>query len=107
MILYFIRKEVFILSGFVKKMAIKKLKQITNSELLEYAEEYNFSITNEESIKIINYIQNHEINPFETSRRIELFKELAKITNQETANKANELFIQIIKSYHLEHLFDS
>ncbi|HIS28652.1 MAG TPA: DUF2624 domain-containing protein [Candidatus Avamphibacillus intestinigallinarum] len=93
------------MSEFLKQMIIKKLKQLTKDELLELANRYQFAITLDEAQCIIQYIQTNSIDPFSSHGRHKLILELTRITNEETAFYANELFIQMIKRYHLTHLF--
>lgn len=93
------------MSHFLKDLILKRLKGLTEYELVKYAEDYGFSISQVEAKKIIHYIKNNDIDPFQSSGRMELLKELTKITDMQTAKKAQRLFNEMIKTYGLEHLF--
>ncbi|SFA70674.1 Protein of unknown function [Lentibacillus halodurans] len=93
------------MSTFIKQMINKKLKQLSPDELLYYARQYNFSISKEQARLITAYLRQNPIDPFDPGKRAKMFKELARITDQETANQAQSLFQKMIKSYGAEHLF--
>lgn len=93
------------MSNLIKEIINSKIKQITKEQILHYSKDYGFSITNEEAAKIAAYLKTNQIDPFHVEDRMKMYKELASITNIQTANKAQKLFNQMIKSYGLEHLF--
>lgn len=93
------------MSHFLKEIIIKRLKSLSEQELVKYASDYGFSISTEEARQITQYVKNNDIDPFQSSGRMALLKELTKITDIETARKAQRLFNEIIKTYGLEHLF--
>ncbi|HLR61148.1 MAG TPA: DUF2624 domain-containing protein [Lentibacillus sp.] len=93
------------MSTFMKQLITKKLKQLSSDELLDYAKQYNFSISRKQAEDITAYLKQHPIDPFDPTYRARMFKELARITDKQTANKAQTLFQGIIKSYGLEGFF--
>lgn len=93
------------MSFFLKEMVKTRLKQLTVGEILHYADQYGFSLTNGEATKIIHYIQTNDIDIFSKKGIDEAQEKIAEITNPQTANKARSLLEQIIKSYGLEDLF--
>ncbi|TMN20982.1 DUF2624 family protein [Lentibacillus cibarius] len=94
------------MSAFIKQLVTNKLKQLSSDELLYYAHEYNFSITRKQANAITTYLQSHSIDPFSSDDRSKMFRELARITDRDTANKAQLLFQETIKAYGLEYLFN-
>ncbi|MHA6250961.1 DUF2624 family protein [Oceanobacillus sp. CAU 1775] len=93
--------------SFILKEIIKnKLRQLTVEELLSYAHQYNFSITAGEAKTILTYLQNQQLDVFSKHDIAILKNKLAEVTNEDTANKAMQLFNQIVSSYGLESLFD-
>jgi hypothetical protein len=94
------------MSIFIKELVKNKLKQLTSGELLYYANLYNFSLTETESQKIVTYLKHHPVDPFNSNDQKEMFNALAEITDTETANKADQLFKEMIHSYGLGHLFN-
>ncbi|WLV23577.1 DUF2624 domain-containing protein [Aciduricibacillus chroicocephali] len=95
------------MSIFIKTMVIHKLRQLTTEDLLQYAREYDFPINKEEAAEISSYLKKADINPFQSSGRAAMMKELAAITSPEVAKSANELFLQLIRANGVEHLFNS
>lgn len=93
------------MSIFIKHMVIQKLKQLSSAELLEFSNEYGFAITEQEAGKIVTYLKTARLNPFEASGRMEMMRELSSITSPEVAKKANQLFLEMIRSHGVEHLF--
>ncbi|GGJ83211.1 tRNA methyltransferase [Lentibacillus kapialis] len=93
------------MSAFLKQLINKKLKQLSPDELLHYAHQYNFSISRKQAEDITTYLKQHPIEPFDPEYRARMFKEIAHITDKETADKARSLFQGIIKSYGLEGFF--
>lgn len=95
------------MSAFIKHLVKNKLKQVTPDELLHYAKEYGFSISREQAIQISNYLKNNSFDPFKSADRQQMLRDLAAITDLQTAQKANQLMIEIVKQYGLEHLFEN
>ncbi|ALX48102.1 DUF2624 domain-containing protein [Lentibacillus amyloliquefaciens] len=93
------------MSTIIKQLINKKLKQLSPDELLRYAHQYGFSIDKNQAKEITAYLRQNPINPFEPEERMKMFKELARITDERTADKAQKLFVEIIKSYGMEGLF--
>ncbi len=98
-------EELLLLSIFIKQIILNKFRNITPHEVYEYAHNYGFSITRQQAFDIATYVSTNRINPFEQKERDKMLKDLSKITDSETAAKANQLFHELIKSYGLEHLF--
>lgn len=94
------------MSIFIKELVKNKLKQLTSKELLFYGKQYDFTLTETEAQQIVAYLQHHTVDPFDTVDQKKMFASLAEITNPETANKADQLFREIIQSYGLGHLFN-
>lgn len=94
------------MSLFIKEFAKRKLKQLNHADLLKYSAEYGFSITDKQADHIVNYLRNNDFDPFKARERERMLEDLAQITDTETAEKANQLFNELIKSYGLEHLFN-
>jgi len=92
--------------SFIKQIILSKLKNVREAELLAYSRQYQFDITQPEAAKIAAYLKTHQIDPFTALGRAGLIRELAVITNPETAKKANQLFLELIRSNGVEHLFN-
>ncbi|WP_078379679.1 DUF2624 domain-containing protein [Sutcliffiella halmapala] len=75
----------------------KKLNNITPDELIHYGLQYDISLTNDQAKKISALLQSKKVNVFNTSERIQLMKDVAKITGHETAKKVNQLFTEFTK----------
>lgn len=94
------------MSMFLKQIINNKIKQLHKDELMQYAGQYGFHLTDQEAEQILNYLQQNNLDLFSKSEIEILHKELAIITNEKTAKNAKVLFEQIIKTYGLEHLFE-
>ncbi|MFD1736575.1 DUF2624 domain-containing protein [Bacillus salitolerans] len=73
-----------------------QLNRITKKDLMNYASQYNISITSAQAEKIVSLLKNKQVNIFDASERTKLLKSVAKITNPEVAKKVNQLFQQFI-----------
>lgn len=94
------------MSSFIKEFAKKKLKQLNHKDLLRYSAEYGFSLTENQAYNIIDYIKTNDFDPFEANERLKMLEDLAQITDEATAIKADRLFNELITSYGLDHLFN-
>lgn len=94
------------MSIFIKELIKRKLSQISVTDILQYGEEYGFSLTKAEAEKIVTYMRTNNVDPFNKNDRNKMFQALTQITDINTANKAQNLFDEIIRSYGLEHLFN-
>jgi hypothetical protein len=74
-----------------------KLNSITSQELLQLANENNFQITPEQANQLVALIKGKNINIFNPKERLNLLKQVAIITNNETAKKVNEMFQQFMQ----------
>ncbi|CAM3926494.1 DUF2624 domain-containing protein [Mesobacillus thioparans] len=74
-----------------------KIGSITADELLKYASQFNISITKAQADKIAGYLRGKRVNIFNDSERTALIKQIARITNPETAREVNKLFIKFTK----------
>ncbi|MUK87109.1 DUF2624 family protein [Ornithinibacillus sp. L9] len=93
------------MSTFIKELIINKMKQLTPNEIRNYAKEYGFHISKNEAEEIAKYIKTKKIDPFNKKDHKKMLQELARITDTETAKKANKLFNEMVKAYGLESLF--
>lgn len=94
------------MSFFIKELVKNKLKQITSDELLHYANNYNFSITNKQAQQITQFLKNNKLDPFKKRDREQMFNQLEYITDKQTSDNARVLLEHIIKTNGLEYLFD-
>lgn len=83
--------------NLIQQFVNKKLNNMTSKELLKYSTEYGISITSEQADKIITLIQGKHINIYDTQERLQLLKQIAKITSPATAQQINILFQKLTK----------
>ncbi|WP_249871081.1 DUF2624 domain-containing protein [Oceanobacillus saliphilus] len=93
------------MSIFIKEMVKNKLKNLRPSELLQYSRQYGFQITEKQAREITDYLRVNSPDPFDANTRHEMLKQLAAITDKETALQTQKLFDEIINSYGLGYLF--
>ncbi|SHF61486.1 DUF2624 domain-containing protein [Ornithinibacillus halophilus] len=94
------------MSVFIKELVLNKMRNLTTQDIVKNARKYDFTISEEEAKHINNYLKNNKVDPFKERDRKIMLKELAKITDTETAKKANKLFLKLIKQYGLESMMD-
>lgn len=91
---------------YIEQIVLQRMKLVTYDELMSYSKAYNFSLTKDEGLAIIRYLQRDDINPFSSTERQKIFSDLAEITDKKTAKQAKRLFENIIRENRLEHLFN-
>ena len=74
-----------------------KLNTMTADELLQYADQYQISLSEKKPSQIANYIKGKKVNIFNDGERSQLIRELAKITNIHTAKEVNRLLSSFTK----------
>jgi Protein of unknown function (DUF2624) len=74
-----------------------KLNTMTADELLQYADQYQISLSRKEATQIANYVKGKKVNIFNDGERSQLIRELAKITNIHTAKEVNRLLSSFTK----------
>lgn len=74
-----------------------KINNITNEELLKYANQYNISLTSQQATSIVASVKGKNINIFDDKRRSKLVKDLARIIGPSKAKEINQLFLQLIR----------
>ncbi|OZU89953.1 hypothetical protein CIL03_02085 [Virgibacillus indicus] len=88
-----------------KEFIKNKLRTLSSEELLYYGKQYGFSVSRKEAENIVSYLKQTPVDPFSKNDRRKMLTELSRITNLQTAKKAEKLFEEMIKSYGLEDLF--
>lgn len=94
------------MSGLLKEIILSKMKNLSTEEIISNAKKNGFSITEKEAEQINNYLRRNRVDPFKEKDRKKMLQELAKITDKNTAKKANRLFKELIKQYGLESLME-
>lgn len=74
-----------------------KLNTMTADELLQYANQYQISLSRKEATQIADYVKGKKVNIFNDGERSQLIRELAKITNIHTAKEVNRLLSSFTK----------
>ena len=74
-----------------------KISTITGDELLKFARQFQLEVTKEQAEKIAAYLRKKQINMFNTRERVQLIKEIAKVSGPEVAKEVNRLFVMFTK----------
>lgn len=82
--------------NFIQQIINKKLNNITSNELLKLSKEYQIPITEEQAQKIVSLIKGKNINIYSHTERIELIKQIAKVTSPATAQQVNTLLQNLL-----------
>ncbi|WP_242222941.1 DUF2624 domain-containing protein [Bacillus cereus group sp. BfR-BA-01380] len=83
--------------NLIQQFVNKKINNMTSKELLKYSNEYEVPITSEQADKIVTLIQGKNINIYDVQERLQLLKQIAKVTSPATAQQINTLFQKLIK----------
>lgn len=83
--------------NLIKQLVNKKLNHISTKELLKYSKEYEVSITTAQADQIVLLMKGKNINIYDNDERLELLKQIAKVTSPATAQQVNTLFQQLLK----------
>ncbi|MFC3039078.1 DUF2624 family protein [Virgibacillus xinjiangensis] len=94
------------MSQFLAQLIRSKLRQLTAREIEHYGRQYGFPVDTVQAQQIADYLRNQTYDPLQSKDRQRMWKELARITDDATAQKAQRLFQELIRSYGVEHLFD-
>ncbi|SET63230.1 Protein of unknown function [Salinibacillus kushneri] len=89
----------------IRQIVREKLANLTPTDLIHYGKQYGFTLTNNEANQLVRYIKNSSFDPFNEQDRLKLLKKIAQLKDEQTAQKANRLFQDLIKKYGVDHLF--
>ncbi|MFY2250162.1 DUF2624 domain-containing protein [Priestia megaterium] len=80
----------------VQQIVNKKVNNITPKELLKYSKQYNIPITDQQAHTLVSVIRHQPVNIYNLEERRNLIKQIAQVTDRETARRVNELFQQLM-----------
>ncbi|MCM3795422.1 MULTISPECIES: DUF2624 domain-containing protein [Priestia] len=80
----------------VQQIVNKKVNNITPKELLKYSKQYNIPITDQQAQTLVSVIRQQPVNIYNLEERRNLIKQIAQVTDRETARRVNELFQQLM-----------
>ncbi|BCC25681.1 tRNA methyltransferase [Bacillus cereus] len=64
---------------------------------MKYSKEYEVPITTAQADQIVVLMKGKNINIYDNDERLELLKQIAKVTSPATAQQVNTLFQQLLK----------
>ena len=76
---------------FLHHLINQKVQTITGDELLKYAKGLDIPLKREEAEKIASRLRSGKVDLFNEHERTNLLREIAVITNKQTAQKLNKL----------------
>jgi Mn-dependent DtxR family transcriptional regulator len=80
----------------VQQIVNKKVNNITPKELLKYSKQYNIPLTDQQAQTLVSVIRQQPVNIYNFEERRNLIKQIAQVTDRETARRVNELFQQLM-----------
>ncbi|MFP7733153.1 DUF2624 domain-containing protein [Priestia aryabhattai] len=80
----------------VQQIVNKKVNNITPKELLKYSKQYNIPLTDQQAQTLVSVIRQQPVNIYNLEERRNLIKQIAQVTDRETAKRVNELFQQLM-----------
>ncbi|WP_307342928.1 DUF2624 domain-containing protein [Metabacillus malikii] len=75
-----------------QKIVNQKLNNISVDELLQYANQFNVTITREQAKKVVTLLNGQNINIFNPNERKHLLSQIAQVTTPNVAKQVNEIF---------------
>ncbi|GLY09979.1 DUF2624 family protein [Bacillus badius] len=82
---------------FLQHLINQKAQTITADELLNYAKGLDIPLKREEAEKVSSLLRRQKVNLFNEQARASLLREIAAITNEQTANKLNKLLTTFLQ----------
>jgi hypothetical protein len=81
-----------------QQLVNKKIKSVTEKDLMNYGKNYHLSLTNDQAKKVIALLKTKQnLNIFNEKERKQLLREIAKATNLTIARQLNKLFTTFTK----------
>ncbi|WP_243386303.1 DUF2624 domain-containing protein [Bacillus kexueae] len=80
-----------------QKIVNQKINSLKYDELLNYAKQHQIPLTETQARQIVKLIRGKNINIFNDQERLQLLKQVANITSNETAQKVNKMFMEFIQ----------
>jgi Mn-dependent DtxR family transcriptional regulator len=82
--------------GIFKQIVNNKINRMSEKELMQYSKKYDVSLTNTQAATLVNIMKEKKIDIFNVEERKELIKKIARVTDQQTARKINQLIQELI-----------
>ncbi|MEK4028790.1 MULTISPECIES: DUF2624 family protein [Bacillaceae] len=82
---------------FLQHLINQKAQTMTGDELLKYAKGLDIPLRREEAEKIARRLQSQKVDLFNEYERANLLREIAAITNEQTAKKLNKLLTTFLQ----------
>lgn len=88
-----------------KKIVRKKLTEVTSSELMVQAQNYQVELSSAQATHIVKMLGQKNLDPFKKTDLAEMLAYLEEITDQTTVKKAKIILNQFIKQYNVADWF--
>lgn len=88
-----------------KKVVRKKLTEVSPSELIIQAQDYQVELTQNQATQIVNMLNQKKLDPFKKTDLVKMLAHLEQITDQATVKKAKIILNQFIKQYDIAEWF--
>ncbi|AKO94167.1 DUF2624 domain-containing protein [Priestia filamentosa] len=82
--------------GIFKQIVNNKINRMSVKELLKYSKKYDVSLTDTQAATLVNIMKEKKVDIFNVEERKELIKKIARVTDQQTARKINQLIQELI-----------
>ncbi|KAB2493567.1 DUF2624 domain-containing protein [Priestia endophytica] len=82
--------------GIFKQIVNNKINRMSEKELMQYSKKYDVSLTNTQAATLVNIMKEKKVDIFNVEERKELIKKIARVTDQQTARKINQLIQELI-----------
>ncbi|MED3725354.1 DUF2624 domain-containing protein [Priestia filamentosa] len=82
--------------GIFKQIVNNKINRMSVKELMQYSKKYDVSLTDAQAATLVNIMKEKKVDIFNVEERKELIKKIARVTDQQTARKINQLIQELI-----------
>ncbi|MCY8233516.1 DUF2624 domain-containing protein [Priestia endophytica] len=82
--------------GIFKQIVNNKINRMSVKELMQYSKKYDVSLTDTQAATLVNIMKEKKVDIFNVEERKELIKKIARVTDQQTARKINQLIQELI-----------
>ncbi|OEH93723.1 DUF2624 family protein [Bacillus solimangrovi] len=83
------------MNPFLQTLVNQKVKQLTTQELIQYANQYDISISKKEAENILSLVKKEQINIYDEAKLNKLLDKIRNIVSADAANKAEKLLTQL------------
>jgi hypothetical protein len=86
------------MNPFIQQMINYKINNLSVSQLMSLANQYNVDLTQEQASQILHILRRQQINIFNDQERLQLLKKIERIVGRSKAQQINNIFQSFINN---------